>query len=45
MAQTKTGLTIIHSGARVNVYTAKELKELNEKNKINTVIRYLLGNK
>ncbi len=30
--KTTTGLTIIHDGNRVNVYTKNELKELENKN-------------
>lgn len=30
--KTKTGLTIIHDGNRVNVYTQKEIEQLDKKN-------------
>lgn len=40
--KTITGLTIIHDGNRVNVYTEKELKKLNEKSEFKkTVLRAL----
>ena len=32
MKKTKTGLTIIHDGNRVNVYTQKEIEQLDKKN-------------
>lgn len=44
--KTQTGLTIIHDGARINVYTPQELQDLNkQQNKIikvyNTFLNYL----
>jgi len=40
--KTKTGLTIIHDGKRVNVYTDKEFKKLNEKSKFEKYISSVL---
>lgn len=40
--KTKTGLTIIHDGNRVNVYTKEELKELENKNIFEKTLKSVL---
>jgi len=41
--KTKTGLTIIHDGNRVNVYTQDEMRKHNDENKIETWISSVLS--
>ncbi|QDP54273.1 MAG: hypothetical protein Unbinned5434contig1000_20 [Prokaryotic dsDNA virus sp.] len=40
--KTTTGLTIIHDGNRVNVYTKEELKELENKNIFEKTLKSVL---
>ncbi len=42
--KTKTGLTIIHNGPRVEVYTDKELDRLTWWNKVKTKYHELFSN-
>lgn len=41
--KTQTGLTIIHNGNRVEVYTDKELRKLNEKSKFQKYVTSVLS--
>lgn len=41
--KTKTGLTIIHNGSRVEVYTEKELRQLQQENRMLTKFKNFLG--
>jgi len=41
--KTKTGLTIIHDGNRVNVYTQDEMRKHNDDNNIETWISSVLS--
>ena len=43
MMKTKTGLTIIHDGNRVNVYTQNEMRKHSDKNKIDSWVSSLLN--
>ncbi len=40
--KTKTGLTIIHDGNRVNVYTKQEIEELENKNIFDKCLKAVL---
>ena len=40
--KTKTGLTIIHDGNRVNVYTKQEIEELENKNIFDKCLKSVL---
>ena len=41
--KTKTGLTIIHDGNRVNVYTQNEMRKHNDKNNFETWFKSVLN--
>jgi len=41
--KTKTGLTIIHDGNRVNVYTQNEMRNHNDKNNFETWFKSVLN--
>jgi len=41
--KTKTGLTIIHDGNRVNVYTQSEMRKHNNKNNFETWFKSVLN--